>query len=70
MNGYVIRARDVDGLAYSLNRILANPQRSKEMGLKSLEKIQGFSFEQNVSGLRNALEAVVPAFTAVSQSVH
>ena len=70
VNGCVVRARDVDGLANSLKRILADPQRSREMGLKSLEKIQDFSFEQNVSGLRSALEAVVPAFTAVRQSPH
>jgi glycosyltransferase involved in cell wall biosynthesis len=68
VNGCVVRARDVDGLANSLNRVLADPQRSREMGLKSLEKIHDFSFEQNVSGLRNALEAVVPAFKAVRRS--
>jgi glycosyltransferase involved in cell wall biosynthesis len=68
VNGYVIRARDVGGLANSLSRILADPQRSGEMGLKSLEKIQNFSFEQNVSGLRSALEAVVPRFTAARVS--
>jgi glycosyltransferase involved in cell wall biosynthesis len=67
VNGCVIRARDVHGLANSLNRILADPQRSREMGLKSLEKIHNFSFEQNVFGLRSALEAVVPSFTAVRQ---
>jgi glycosyltransferase involved in cell wall biosynthesis len=70
VNGCVVRARDVDGLANSLKQILADPQRAKKMGLKSLEKIQKFSFEQNVSGLRGALEAVVPAFTAVGQSTH
>ena len=70
VNGCVVRARDVDGLANSLKRILADPQRSREMGLKSLEKIQDFSFDQNVSGLRIALEAVVPAFTAVRTLPH
>ena len=67
VNGCVVRARDVDGLANSLSRILADPQRSREMGLKSLEKIRNFSFEESVSGLRSALEAVVPAFTALRQ---
>jgi glycosyltransferase involved in cell wall biosynthesis len=70
VNGCVVRARDVDGLAKSLNLILADPQRSSEMGLKSLEKIQEFSFEQNVSGLRSALEAIVPAFPLARQSPH
>jgi len=68
VNGCVVRARDVDGIAQSLNRILAEPKRRREMGLKSLEKIQNVSFEQNVTGLRRALEAVVPAFAAVRPS--
>jgi glycosyltransferase involved in cell wall biosynthesis len=68
VNGSVVRARDVDGLANSLSRILSDPQKCREMGLKSLEKLHKFSFEQNVSGLRSALEAVVPAFSAVRVS--
>lgn len=59
VNGCVIRARDVDGLAKALHRILADPERTRQMGLKSLERIQEFSFEQNVSGLRRALGKVV-----------
>jgi glycosyltransferase involved in cell wall biosynthesis len=68
VNGYVVRARDIEGLANSLNRILADPQTTKEMGIKSLEKIQTCSFDRNVAGLRSALEAVVPAFTAIQAS--
>jgi len=34
------------------------------MGTKSLEKIQAYSFEQNVSELRRALEALEPGFGA------
>jgi glycosyltransferase involved in cell wall biosynthesis len=70
VNGCVVRARDIDGLTHSLDRILSDPQASREMGLKSLEKIQEFSFDRNVSGLRSALEAVVPAFIAVRQPPH
>jgi glycosyltransferase involved in cell wall biosynthesis len=61
LNGYVVRARDVDGLAVGLNRILSDPEVSRRMGLKSLERIQAFTFEQNVDGLQAALESVVPA---------
>jgi glycosyltransferase involved in cell wall biosynthesis len=67
-NGYVVRSQDINGLTDSLRRILADPQGAKEMGMKSLEKIQEFSFERNVSGLRSALEAVVPAFAAIQAS--
>ncbi len=68
VNGCVIRARDVDGLANSLCRVLADPQAAREMGRNSLARIQRFSFEQNVLELRRALEAVVPAFSAVQHS--
>lgn len=64
VNGLVVRARDVDGLANCLERILAFPERAKEMGLNGMKKIQNFSFEQNVSELRKALHAIVPAFSA------
>ena len=68
VNGAVVRARDVDGLASSLYRILADRQAAAEMGQKSLARIQTFSFEQNVSELRRALEAVVPRFSAMKHS--
>jgi glycosyltransferase involved in cell wall biosynthesis len=68
VNGCVIRAGDIEGLTDGLKRILATPETSKRMGLKSMEKIQAYSFEQNVSGLRHALEAVVPGFVAVRDS--
>ncbi len=68
VNGCVIRPGDIDGLAAGLNRILADPDTNRKMGLKSIERIQAFSFEQNVHGLRTALEAVVPGFTEVRRS--
>ena len=68
VNGCVFPARDVGGLANGLLRVLADPQTCRQMGLNSLEKINNISFEQNVAGLRRALELVVPAFTAVRPS--
>ena len=65
VNGCVIRPGDIDGLAAGLNRILADPEASRRMGSKSIERIQAFSFEQNVLGLRRALEAVVSGFVAL-----
>ena len=49
VNGCVIEAGDIDGLAAGLKRILANPETNRQMGLKSIERIKAFSFEQNVS---------------------
>jgi glycosyltransferase involved in cell wall biosynthesis len=64
VNGCVIKARDVNGLAESLRIVLANEHTWQMMGAQSLRIIQVFSFEQNVSGLRHALQHVVPGFQA------
>jgi glycosyltransferase involved in cell wall biosynthesis len=65
VNGCVIKARDIDGLADSLRLVLANERTWQTMGVQSLRIIRGFSFEQNVAGLRQALQHVVPGFQAV-----
>jgi glycosyltransferase involved in cell wall biosynthesis len=62
VNGCVIRPGDIDGLTAGLNLILTNPEMGRQMGLKSMEMVRAFSFEQNVRGLRAALEATVPNF--------
>jgi hypothetical protein len=36
----------------------------KQMGSESLRIVQGYSFEQNVQGLRSALATLVPGFSA------
>ena len=64
VNGYVVKPGDIDGLACALSRVLAHPAKTRLMGTKSLEKIQAYSFEQNVSELRRALEALEPSFGA------
>lgn len=63
-NGFVVRAGDVEGLAGSLRAVLADPAAARAMGEESLRIVNGYSFEQNVSGLRQALAAVRPGFTA------
>ena len=65
VNGCVIRAGDIDGLTAGLSRILKDPEMTKQMGVRSDEKIRAFSFEQNVAALRFALEAVVSGFVAI-----
>ncbi|MGD0628487.1 MAG: glycosyltransferase family 4 protein [Terracidiphilus sp.] len=62
LNGFVIRAGDASGLAESLRNVLANSQTAQTMGAESLRIITQFDFEQNVSGLRQALHAVAPGF--------
>jgi glycosyltransferase involved in cell wall biosynthesis len=64
VNGRVVRARDVQDLAESLRVVLADEKTSEAMGLESLRIIQSFNFDQNVFGLRQALQALVPGFPA------
>jgi glycosyltransferase involved in cell wall biosynthesis len=65
VNGCVIKARDINGLADSLRMVLADEMTWKMMGAQSLRIIQNFSFDQNIAGLRLALQHVVPGFQAV-----
>lgn len=64
VNGCVYKSRDVAGLTECLLTVLASEETSKRMGAESLKIIQGFDFEQNVSGLRQALARVAPGFQA------
>lgn len=65
VNGCVIKPGDIDALADSLRLVLANENTWQAMGEQSLRIIQGYSFDQNVSGLRQALQCVAPGFPAV-----
>lgn len=64
-NGCVVRAKDVQGLAESLQTVLAEEATWKAMGAESLRVIGNFSYESNVAGLRLALQQAVPGFSAV-----
>ncbi|HET9087873.1 MAG TPA: glycosyltransferase family 4 protein [Acidobacteriaceae bacterium] len=59
-NGCVFQARNVPALAAALERILANSEMRRSMGVRSRERIEQFSFDRNVEGL-------VQAFTAAKQ---
>lgn len=56
VNGFVFKAGDAADLSRVLRDTLADPERSAEMGRRSLEIINGWSFEEDVRGLRAALE--------------
>ena len=62
VNGFVVRAGDVEELAESLQAVFTDTQAARAMGMESLRIVNGFSFEQNVRGLRAALAAVRPGF--------
>jgi glycosyltransferase involved in cell wall biosynthesis len=57
VNGLLFRACDVADLSRALSEILTDKVRLGQMGEKSLERINKWSFEEDVQGLRSALAA-------------
>jgi glycosyltransferase involved in cell wall biosynthesis len=64
VNGCVYPVGDVGALAHALHRVLDTPGRAEAMGLRAFQRIQSWSFEQDVQGLRRALAWMVPGFEA------
>ena len=56
--GCVFPAGDVNALADALRRVLSEPDIAQQMGLRALEKIKTWSFEEDVRALRQAIAAV------------
>jgi glycosyltransferase involved in cell wall biosynthesis len=63
VNGYVVKACDTASLAESLRAVLAG-ENWRNMGAQSLQIVRGYNFDENVRGIRQALERVVPGFAA------
>lgn len=55
INGYIYEAGNVNALSCALHAILENKEVSKEMGVKSLEIINGWDFEADIEGIRQCL---------------
>ena len=58
VTGFVFPAGDVNKLADALRRVFATPETPFQMGRQALNRIQQWSFEEDVQGLRRALAAV------------
>jgi len=58
-NGFIFPAGDIQALAEALKNITNNPSLAKEMGRKSLEKINSFGYKENLICLRKALESLI-----------
>jgi glycosyltransferase involved in cell wall biosynthesis len=59
VNGFVFPAGDVAALAEALGSVLASPERAAAMGEASRRIIAGWSFREDLQGLRMALGKVV-----------
>lgn len=57
-NGMVVPPQDIPALANALQYVLEEPGRAKEMGRKGLERINEFSFDQDIQGLLAAVNYI------------
>ncbi|HXB61808.1 MAG TPA: glycosyltransferase family 4 protein [Acidobacteriaceae bacterium] len=64
VNGCVYPVGEVNALAASLRRVLATPETYNAMGQHSFERIQHFSLEDDIRGLRRALAALTGKISA------
>jgi glycosyltransferase involved in cell wall biosynthesis len=64
VEGCIFPAGDVGALTSSLRRVLATPETAARMGQRGLERIQTWSFEEDIRGLREAIARVTRKITA------
>ena len=55
IEGYVFPVRDVNALTEALRRVLATPEAAAQMGQRALDKINVWSFEEDIQALRQAI---------------
>lgn len=58
VEGFVYPVGDVDALTAALRKTLATPETAAEMGMRALERINHWSFEADIVGLKAALAHV------------
>ena len=64
VEGCIFPAGDVNALTAALHRVLATPETAARMGQRGLERIQTWSFEEDVRGLRQAIAWATRKITA------
>jgi glycosyltransferase involved in cell wall biosynthesis len=64
VDGCIYPVGDVRALANALRRVLDSPGIAHAMGEQAFERMTGWSFEQDVQGLRQALAQMAPGFVA------
>ncbi|NYF89977.1 glycosyltransferase family 4 protein [Tunturiibacter empetritectus] len=58
VEGFVFPVGDVDALRDALRRVLESPETAKALGQRGLKRISGWSYEEDLIGLRRAISAV------------
>ncbi len=69
VNGCIYPVGDISALENALRSVLDSPGLAEAMGQRALERIQHWSFTEDIEGLRHALAAVVPGFEAEATAV-
>jgi glycosyltransferase involved in cell wall biosynthesis len=64
INGFIYPTGDIDALAQALHRVLASAETAARMGASAYRRVQQWGLEQDVQGLRSALQYLIPGFTA------
>ncbi len=64
VNGFIYPVGDVSALEQALRKVLDTPGFAATMGQRAFERIQSWSFTEDIQGLRRALAAVSPGFEA------
>jgi len=63
-NGYIFPTGDIEALTNALRRVLGSPGVAQQMGANAYNTIQHWGIEQDIEGIRRALQHLVPGFTA------
>jgi glycosyltransferase involved in cell wall biosynthesis len=64
VNGFIYPTGDIDSLTAALARVLTSPAIAETMDSQAYRRIQQWGLEQDVQGIRQALQHLVPGFTA------
>jgi len=64
VNGCIYPVGNVAALESALRRVIETPGGAEAMGRRALERIQQWSFTEDIQALRQALAALVPGFDA------
>jgi glycosyltransferase involved in cell wall biosynthesis len=64
VEGYVFPVRDVNALTEVLRRVLATPETAAQMGQRALNRINAWSFEEDIQALRQAIAQLTRKITA------
>lgn len=64
VNGSIYPTGNIDALTIALQRVLTSPETAATMGANAYRRIQQWGLEQDIQGLRRALQHLVPGFTA------